>query len=551
MAQLINGLGGAAGFGENLLARNDDDSTGLVSLAEAFPAGLDFFGVSYTGLYVNNNGSVTFAAPTDDYTPTAITGTTNNPIIAPFWADVDTRLIEGGIAGGTTPGGTSLGTDLMYYDQDAATGTFTVTWDDVGYFDGNTDKLNAFQLRLTRFGSTDFSIEFRYEDINWVTGDASGGTGGLGGRVARAGYSSGNGVNFLELSQSGNQAALLNLASASNVGEPGVYRFDVHGVTTAPVASTPSDEVFSGQVGALNTVSFASGLRSASIATGTNGPRQVSSPGSGSDTLFSIEVLSFVDGRMVYDPGDIAAQVARLYQAALGRGADQAGLNGWIDALRHGASLDQISEGFLASDEFLLRYPGAGDVTVYVTQLYANVLGRGPDPSGQSFWLGQLGTGAMNRAQVLTSFSESNENLLNTAPLVAAGIWDRDENAIVVARLYDAVLGRAPDVQGLAWHAGRLAGGTALSTVADDFVGSNEFQSVYGALANPEFVERLYLNTLHRLPDPDGLNGWVGFLAQGGSRTDVAIGFSESLEHALNTEAAIQPGSGSFGILFI
>lgn len=547
MAQLINGLGGTAGFGENSLARNDDNSTGLISLAAAFPAGLSFFGVTYTGLHINNNGSVTFAFPTDDYTPTAIRGSTNDPIIAPFWADVDTR----GAAGGTTPGGTSLGTNLMYYDQDAATGTLTVTWDDVGYFDTSVDKLNAFQLRLTRADGTDFTIEFRYKDINWTTGDASGGSGGLGGRLARAGYSSGNGVNFLELPQSGNQAALLGFEAASNVGEPGVYRFDVRGVTTVPTTSTPSDEVFAGQAELVNTVHFTTGLRSASIATGTDGPRQINSPGAESDTLLSIEILSFVDGRMVYDPNDAAAQVSRLPQAALGRGADQAGLNSWIGALRQGASLDQVSEGFLTSQEFLQRFLGAGDVTVYVTQLYGNVLGRGPDPLGQSSWVGNLGSGAMNRAQVLTSFSESAENLRNTAPVVAAGIWDRDENAAVVARLYDTVLGRLPDVQGLGWHAGRLAAGTSLSTVANDFVGSNEFRAVYGALADQRFVETLCVNALHRSPDQPGLAAWVDFLALGGSRTDVVIGFSESLEHIQNTEATIQPSSDSLGILFM
>ena len=45
-----------SGFDGNTLARNDDGSTGLVGI------GFDtnFFGTTYSQLYVNNNGNVTF-----------------------------------------------------------------------------------------------------------------------------------------------------------------------------------------------------------------------------------------------------------------------------------------------------------------------------------------------------------------------------------------------------------------------------------------------------------------------------------------------------------
>jgi hypothetical protein len=87
MTSLTNGLGGSAGFGESFLNRNDDGSTGLIDLRPVFGnTGLNFFGTVYTALYVNNNGSVSFASPIGQYTPTAITGVTSNPQIAAFWA---------------------------------------------------------------------------------------------------------------------------------------------------------------------------------------------------------------------------------------------------------------------------------------------------------------------------------------------------------------------------------------------------------------------------------------------------------------------------------
>lgn len=216
---LINGLGGPAGFGEYVLPRNDDGSSSEIDISSVFPNGLNFFGTTYYSLYVNNNGNITFTDPLWVYTPEGIAGI-NIPIIAPFWADVDTR---GGVVS-PTPGGTSTGSNLVYWDLDTTNHIFTVTWDDVGYFDEHTSPVNAFQLRLIEAGPSpgDFDIEFIWEDINWTTGDASGGTGGLGGFVARAGWSAGDTVHFFEIPQSGNQDAMLNLDN-----NPGYMRWEV------------------------------------------------------------------------------------------------------------------------------------------------------------------------------------------------------------------------------------------------------------------------------------------------------------------------------------
>lgn len=235
MTSLVNNLGGAAGFGEFSLARNDDGSSSFIDLRSVFGTqGVDFFGSYYTGLYVNNNGSVSFAGPISEFTPEAITGSTANPIIAAFWADIDTN----GGAVTPSPGGTSTGSNLVWYDLDAANRTFTVTWDDVGYFSAHTDKTNAFQLSIHEIDQHgNFDVTFRYENIDWTTGDASGGTDGLGGTVARAGYSAGDGVDYLEFPQSGNQDGMLALDSTSNVGIPGTYIFTVrNGVPTGALS---------------------------------------------------------------------------------------------------------------------------------------------------------------------------------------------------------------------------------------------------------------------------------------------------------------------------
>jgi hypothetical protein len=183
MTSLVNTLGGTAGFGEFSLPANDDGSTGFIDLTPIFGTqGINFFGRYYTGFYLNNNGSVTFNAASSSFTPSAITGSTSNPIIAAYWADIDTR----GGAVAPSPGGTSAGTNLLWYDLDSVSKTFTATWDDVGYYSGQTNKLNAFQLSIQQINAEgDFDITFRYENVDWTTGNASGGSNGLGGTPAR------------------------------------------------------------------------------------------------------------------------------------------------------------------------------------------------------------------------------------------------------------------------------------------------------------------------------------------------------------------------------
>jgi len=109
-----------------------------------------------------------------------------------------------------------------------------------------------------------------------------------------------------------------------------------------------------------------------------------------------------------------------------------------------------------------------------------------------------------------------------------------------VYRLYQATLNRAPDKAGQEdWVSRIVQDGTALGDVAAGFVGSREFQNTYGALEDTDFVQLLYQNVLGREGDTDGLNSWLDALSGGASRTDVVLGFSESREfqNTTRTEA--------------
>ena len=86
---------------------------------------------------------------------------------------------------------------------------------------------NTFQciLATTR---TDSFVIFLYADrnIQWTTGDDSGGFNGLGGTEALAGINAGDGFNHTTIPGS-LTPNIINIAQSSNVGIPGVWIFEV------------------------------------------------------------------------------------------------------------------------------------------------------------------------------------------------------------------------------------------------------------------------------------------------------------------------------------
>jgi len=214
------------GFSSNILAPNDDNSTGSVPMNLT----LNFFGTQVNSVFVNNNGNVTFGSPLGTFTPFPLTST-NLQIIAPYFSDVETDFLTSG---------------LVTYGNDTVNGrpAFGVNSPNVEYFgEGPATLLNLFQLVLldrSDVGAGDFDIEFNYNQIQWETGDASNGVGGLGGFSARVGYSNGSQTagSFFELPGSGIPGSFLDTNTTTgliyndlNSTQPGRYLFQVRGGT--------------------------------------------------------------------------------------------------------------------------------------------------------------------------------------------------------------------------------------------------------------------------------------------------------------------------------
>lgn len=99
-------------------------------------------------------------------------------------------------------------------------------------------------------------------------------------------------------------------------------------------------------------------------------------------------------------------------------------------------------------------------------------------------------------------------------------------------RLYQAAFDRVPDKDGLGYWIAQMDGGMSLGKVASNFVGSDEFKTLYGtAPTNAQFVDLLYDNVLHRKGDQAGIDFWVSSLAAGARRDDMLASFSESAEN--------------------
>lgn len=191
-----------------------DGETGPATVPLGFS--INFFGTKYSGAYVNNNGNITFGAPLSQFTPSDLT-TFSNPIIAPFFADVDTR----GAASATV----NFGTGTLNGQK-----AFVVNWPGVGCFNSNSTELNDFQLILidradrgTGALGDDFDMEFNYNTVQWDTGQASGGDttcqNGPAGQSAFVGYSNGTATpgDSFNLPGSGVPNALLDSAASTGL----------------------------------------------------------------------------------------------------------------------------------------------------------------------------------------------------------------------------------------------------------------------------------------------------------------------------------------------
>jgi hypothetical protein len=194
--------------------------------------------------------------------------------------------------------------------------------------------------------------------------------------------------------------------------------------------------------------------------------------------------------------------VSALYNTALGRDADNAGLNYWTNLLNKGTSRQQVTLGIQQSTEYRSRL---------IDSVYETYLGRDADASGRQWWLSQFANGATER-QFTASLLASDEYFKNAGGSDFKFVQD----------LYQDVLGRALDGAAATWWTGQLANGAKRKDVAAQILGSDE---ALGAEA-----KQFYRDVLGREADATGLAYWVANMRGDGKEETTRATFIASDE---------------------
>lgn len=162
----------------------DDAGHGPILL----PFPFSFFGQLEDSVFININGNLSFGDCFNVFTSSGFP-VDGKPVLAPFWSDVDLE-------------GTGC-TDCNLVQYKLTSTALFVNWSRVGYFDSQTDKLNSFQVIITNGADPAVpngnNVSFCYKDMQWTTGEASEGVGGLGGYPANVGANLGDGINYAQV----------------------------------------------------------------------------------------------------------------------------------------------------------------------------------------------------------------------------------------------------------------------------------------------------------------------------------------------------------------
>ena len=249
-----------------------------------------------------------------------------------------------------------------------------------------------------------------------------------------------------------------------------------------------------------------------------------SSPSSASTTVLMTGPLTLTANFLAISNGAVSSTVfvRQLYRDLLNRDPDSGGLAFYVAGLDGGhISRSQLAAQFFTSPEF-------NSAGLYIVKLYLAVLGRQPDFPGWQFWFNGI-TAGQSTDVVLTSFLSSPEFTMKYGNLS-----DTD----FITLVYRSVLGRDPDLGGLQYYQYYLGSHQLTrSAVFDQFLRSSE----YGTRSAPQsYANLLYMGFLRRSADTAGLTYWAGALTNGLQLSDAISEFIQSPEY-LNRLSLVAP----------
>src|SRR5262249_47106235 len=139
----------------------------------------------------------------------------------------------------------------------------------------------------------------------------------------------------------------------------------------------------------------------------------------------------------------------------------------------------------------------------FVSNLYTTLLHRAADPEGLAYYTQRLNNGAL-RARIVAEF-----------------VGGQEYHIDIVQQLYQTYLHRAADRSGLNTYVAFIDGGGTVTQLRAILLSSDEYYMGRAGGNNSAYLAALYQDVLGRPIDPNGLETYSKMLASG-SRTQVA-----------------------------
>ncbi|MEZ5341273.1 MAG: DUF4214 domain-containing protein [Acidimicrobiales bacterium] len=140
-----------------------------------------------------------------------------------------------------------------------------------------------------------------------------------------------------------------------------------------------------------------------------------------------------------------------------------------------------------------------------------------------------------------TSTPVASDACLTTPPAASQGfgLTSKPSDRNTLYRAYCVTLLRWPDLGGFNYWLGVRQSGVSWEFIEDTISDSPEFKARYGTLTDDQFVARIYNDVLKRQSDAEGLAYWQGLLrSKQLTRGQVLFFFSDSAEFKIQTKTA-------------
>jgi hypothetical protein len=165
------------------------------------------------------------------------------------------------------------------------------------------------------------------------------------------------------------------------------------------------------------------------------------------------------------------------------------------------------NEGDQPSDEELRD---ALQAHTFLSHLYNDVLHRAVDGTSNTIFAAEVDSGIISSQQLASNIVNSTEG-----------------RTYVIEGLYQSILGRGADTNGLNYWLGVFAGGGTVEQLKAQFYGSQEYFDAHGG-SNAGLVDAFYVAFLGRHAEPDGQAYWQYQLTYGADRATVALEIESS-----------------------